>query len=68
MLKKIVYGSWFVSLLYFAFYLISPFLSEAVAAGGLIVYVHVLMDFIFIGGLFFIIVSILRYLFIAPKK
>lgn len=67
MLKKIVYSSWLVSVLYFILYLMTPFIAKAVKAGGLMVYVHVLMDFVFIGGLFFIIVSIIRYLFMSPK-
>lgn len=68
MLKRIVYGSWFVSLAYFIVYLTMPFLEKAVRSGGIMVYIHVFMDLIFIGGLFFIIVSIIRYFFVDPNK
>ncbi|CAD5901532.1 putative membrane protein [Carnobacterium maltaromaticum] len=68
MLKRIVYGSWFVSLVYFIIYLTMPFLEKSVRSGGIMVYIHVFMDLIFIGGLFFIIVSIIRYFFVDPNK
>lgn len=68
MLKRIVFGSWFVSLVYFIVYLTMPFLENAVRSGGIMVYIHVFMDLIFIGGLFFIIVSIIRYFFVDPNK
>ncbi|MDT1996615.1 pyrimidine-nucleoside phosphorylase [Carnobacterium divergens] len=68
MLKKIVYSAWLISIIYFICYLTIPFLENAVKSGGLMIYIHVIMDLILIGGFFFIFVSIIRFFFANPDK
>ncbi|SPC41411.1 putative membrane protein [Carnobacterium divergens] len=68
MLKKIVYSAWLISIIYFICYLTMPFLENAVKNGGLMIYIHVIMDLILIGGFFFVFVSIIRFFFANPDK
>lgn len=68
MLRPIVYGSFFISCLYFIAYRFSSGLREAVLSGGFWSYLHVFMGLIVIAGIFFIIIAIIRFLFADPKK
>lgn len=68
MLKRIVIGSFFVSIAYFLVYFFVPALKNAVYSGGFWAVLHALMGVILIVGIFGIILSILYYLFSDPHK
>lgn len=68
MLKRIVYGSFFISIFYFISYFFSSGLRALISNGGFWSYLHVLMSSILILGIFIIVVLFFRYLFVDPEQ
>lgn len=68
MLKKIVFSSFFISVLYFLMYSFIPALKNAVMGGGFWSVLHALMGIILAIGVFGIILFIFYYLFTDPNK
>ena len=68
MLKRIVFSSFFISILYFLFYAFVPALKNAVYSGGFWAVLHALMGIILIVGVFGIILFTFHYLFSDPNK
>ncbi|WP_192988092.1 pyrimidine-nucleoside phosphorylase [Carnobacterium mobile] len=68
MLKRIVYGSFFISIFYFISYFFSSELRALISNGGFWSYLHVLMSSILTLGIFIIVVLFFRYLFVDPEQ
>lgn len=68
MLKRIVYGSFLMSIVYFVSYFFFSGLRELVIRGGFWAALHATMSFILIIGIFSIVLLILRYLFVDPNQ
>lgn len=68
MLKRIVFSSFFISVIYFLVYYFVPALKNAVYGGGFWAFLHALMGIVLIIGIFGVILSTLHYLFSDPHK
>lgn len=68
MLKRIIFSSFFISILYFLIYFFVPALKTAVYSGGFWAILHALLGVILIINIFGIILFTLHYLFSDPDK
>ena len=68
MLKRIVYGCFLMSIVYFISYFFFSGLRNLIIRGGFWAVLHATMSFILIIGIFSIVLLVLRYLFVGPDQ